>query len=96
MMIENEIVTFLKSSTDSYAILQLCEGMEGNAVRAYTNYSLLQKMGMEPEIERYQLVYRDAFSASDNIVEQLEELYEKFNLDRPEDFTGTACRWEIL
>lgn len=85
---EAEIVAFLESSTDSYAIFQLREDIKDNARRSYTYYSLLQEKGMEPEIERYKLVYRDAFSASDNISEQLEELYEKFNLNRPEDFTG--------
>lgn len=88
MMIDNEVIVFLESSTDSYAIFQLREDIKDNARRSYTYYSLLQEKGMEPEIERYKLVYRDVFSASDNISEQLEELYEKFNLDRPEDFKG--------
>lgn len=85
---EAEVVAFLESSTDSYAIFQLREDIKDNARRSYTYYSLLQEKGMEPEIERYKLVYRDVFSASDNISEQLEEMYEKFNLDRPEDFKG--------
>ena len=85
---EDEMIAFLESSTDSYAILQLRDDVEDNSLRHFMNYSYLQKKEMEPEIERYKVVYHGAISESSDVNRQLEDLYAKFNIDRPSDFRG--------
>ena len=43
---------------------------------------------MEPEIDRYKVVYHGSIFASENVNQQLEDLYVKFNIDHPKDFRG--------
>ena len=52
------------------------------------SYSYLQRKGMEPEIDHYEVVYASALPAHHNQTELLEGLYQKFNIDHPSDFTG--------
>ena len=83
-----EMVAFLESTTDAYAVLQLRDDVEDNAQRMFANYSYLQKKEMEPEIDRYKVVYHGSISVSEDVNQQLEDLYVKFNIDHPEDFRG--------
>ena len=55
---DDRMVAFLESPTDSYAILQLREDVDDNIPLMFANYSYLQKKEMEPEIDRYEVVYR--------------------------------------
>ena len=43
---------------------------------------------MEPEIDRYEVVYHGSISMSEDVNRQLEDLYVKFNIDHPNDFRG--------
>ena len=54
----------------------------------FANYSYLQKKEMEPEIDRYEVVYHGSISMSEDVNRQLEDLYVKFNIDHPDDFRG--------
>lgn len=54
---DDRMVAFLESPTDSYAILQLREDVDDNIPLMFANYSYLQKKEMEPEIDRYEVVY---------------------------------------
>ena len=56
----------------------------------FANYSYLQKKEMEPEIDRYKVVYHGSISVSEDVNQQLEDLYVKFNIDHPEDFRGRS------
>lgn len=85
---DERMVAFLESSTDAYAVLQLREDIEDNARLLFLNSSYLQRKGIEPEIDRYEVVYHGSVSVSENVSQQLEDLYVKFNIDRPEDFKG--------
>ena len=82
------MVAFLESTTDAYAVLQLRDDVEDNAQIMFANYSYLQKKEMEPEIDRYKVVYHGSISVSEDVNQQLEDLYVKFNIDHPEDFRG--------
>ena len=42
-----EMVAFLESTTDAYAVLQLRDDIEDNAQLMFANYSYLQKKEME-------------------------------------------------
>ena len=84
------MVAFLESTTDAYAVLQLRDDVEDNAQIMFANYSYLQKKEMEPEIDRYKVVYHGSISVSEDVNQQLEDLYVKFNIDHPEDFRGRS------
>lgn len=85
---DDRMVAFLESPTDSYAILQLREDVDDNIPLMFANYSYLQKKEMEPEIDRYEVVYHGSISMSEDVNRQLEDLYVKFNIDHPDDFRG--------
>ena len=84
---EEKMQAFLDSATDAYAILQLKAGDETRD-REFMSYSYLQRKGMEPEIDHYEVVYASALPAHHNQTELLEGIYQKFNIDHPSDFTG--------
>lgn len=84
---EEKMQAFLDSATDAYAILQLKAGDETRD-REFMSYSYLQRKGMEPEIDHYEVVYASALPAHHNQTELLEGLYQKFNINHPSDFTG--------
>ena len=86
--LDDRMVAFLESPTDSYAILQLREDVDDNIPLMFANYSYLQKKEMEPEIDRYEVVYHGSISMSEDVNRQLEDLYVKFNIDHPNDFRG--------
>ena len=63
----DRMVAFLESPTDSYAILQLREDVDDNIPLMFANYSYLQKKEMEPEIDRYEVVYHGSISMSEDV-----------------------------
>ena len=63
---DDRMVAFLESPTDSYAILQLREDVDDNIPLMFANYSYLQKKEMEPEIDRYEVVYHGSISVSED------------------------------
>lgn len=68
---DDRMVAFLESPTDSYAILQLREDVDDNIPLMFANYSYLQKKEMEPEIDRYEVVYHGSISMSEDVNRQL-------------------------
>lgn len=64
---DDRMVAFLESPTDSYAILQLREDVDDNIPLMFANYSYLQKKEMEPEIDRYEVVYHGSISMSEDV-----------------------------
>ena len=73
---DDRMVAFLESPTDSYAILQLREDVDDNIPLMFANYSYLQKKEMEPEIDRYEVVYHGSISMSEDVNRQLEDLFD--------------------
>ncbi len=80
---QENLQAFLESWTDSYAILQLKETDETTRDR-FMNYNWLEKHGKEPEVDHYDVVYTGSLPAGVN----LEDIYRKFNIDHPADYTG--------
>ena len=81
------IEAFLDSTTDTYAILQLCYSDETRFER-FASMEELAQMGMEPVMDHYEVVYVAPLLPFKDQNTLLEELYEKFNLSRPDDFRG--------
>ena len=78
---------FLESVTDQYAILQLRRS-EDTVYERFSSMRELERMGLEPNIDHYEVVYTAPLRPCKDQNTMLEELYEKFNVSRPEDFTG--------
>lgn len=79
---------FLESATDTYAIYQLKHD-DSTADFRFMGSEWLEKKGIEPQRENYELVYTgDLGYNTGSQLEKLEGIYQTFNISRPEDFTG--------
>lgn len=78
---------FLESPSDAYAIYQL-KSDDSTADIRFMNSEYLQKKGIEPQYENYELVYTGALTKDGSQVEKLENLYRIFNIEHPHDFSG--------
>lgn len=74
---------FLIGEQDQYGIFQLKHKEENRDIR-FMSHDFLQQNGIEIDREKYDLVYTAPLTEDVT----LEGLYGKFNIDRPEDFTG--------
>lgn len=84
---DERMTAFLESTTDSYAVLQL-KRIEETREERFESLSALQRRGLEPNIEHYEVVYAEALPAYSNQNALLENLYVKFNIYHPQDFRG--------
>ena len=78
---------FLESAADTYAIYQL-KNESSTAILRFESYDRLQKQGFEPNHDNYELVYSGMLNHDGSKIDCLEDLYRKFNIERPDDFTG--------
>ena len=78
---------FLQSSGDAFAIYQLRRDDSTTELR-FMNSDWLQRKGIEPSKDNYELVYTGALYPKDSQIETLESLYQTFNINHPADFTG--------
>ncbi len=78
---------FHSSATDAYAIYQLKREDSTTDLR-FMGSDWLQKKGLEPNRDNYDLVYTGRLYSSENRLDTLERLYHMFNTDHPEDFRG--------
>lgn len=78
---------FLESPGDTYAIYQLKRD-DATTNLHFMNYEWLQKNGIEPQYDNYELVYTGALTQDGNQLNKLEDLYRIFNIEHPQDFTG--------
>lgn len=84
---QNKLGAFMDSKTDAYAILQLHRSDE-TVMERFESLSTLHRMGKEPDVDHYEVVYTAALPPYTNQNMMLEGLFEKFNMNRPADFTG--------
>ena len=78
---------FLENPGDTYAIYQLKRD-DATADLRFMNSEYLQKKGIEPQYENYELVYTGALTKDGSQIEKLEDLYRIFNVEHPQDFIG--------
>lgn len=84
---EEKRYAFLHADADTYAIFQVKQDDDIRPM-AFISYAQLQKRGEMPEPDHYELTYLAPLRPFHNRDTMLEDIYRKFNLDRPEDFTG--------
>ena len=77
---------FLSSEADGYAILQMNDSAEG---MQFMRYDFVQSQGFNPEINFYDTVYAGPLNTQSQDIDLiLDNLFMRFNVERPEDFTG--------
>ena len=79
--------TFLDNPADSFAIYQLRDS-EDTAQLRYMNSEYLEKKGLSAKKGNYAAVYTGDLDHRGDTQDKLNELYETFNIRRPEDFHG--------
>ena len=85
---EKGLHDFLISESDGFAILQLNHSEEARKM-SFMSYDFIESQGNNPEINFYELMYAGPlYTTADNSNVICENLYMKFNIDRPEDFRG--------
>lgn len=73
---------------DSFAILQLNESDEAKSMH-FMRYDFVKSQGQNPEINFYDAVYAGPITSTDRKADYiLEDLFVRFNAERPSDFTG--------
>ena len=78
---------FLDNPADSFAIYQLLDS-DDTARLHFMNYEYLEKKGLSARRENYAAVYAGSLNRRGDTQDKLNELYETFNIRRPEDFRG--------
>ncbi len=76
---------FQKSTADSYCIFQL---RDSAADIRFMNMDYLKSKGLEPTADDYTAVYAGELGYAGDTGDKLDGLYQTFNRNRPEDFTG--------
>lgn len=84
---EGRMTAFIENSQDGYAILQL-RSREENVYELFASMKELERMGLAPDIDHYEVMYTEELPAYESRYQFLESVYARFNIDRPEDFKG--------
>ncbi|MDD3230684.1 MAG: YodL domain-containing protein [Oscillospiraceae bacterium] len=79
--------TFLSNPTDCFAIYQLKPGEDTRYLR-FESLAAVTAAGQTVERENYEPVYTGSFTKFDGTRDRLEDLFDRFNNDRPADFHG--------
>lgn len=78
---------FLENPADSYCIYQL-KRIDETAELLFMSSSYLKEHNLEIAYGNYDAVYAGQLFGTDNLTKTLDDLYMKFNVERPRDFTG--------
>lgn len=79
--------SFLNNPADSFAIYQLKRTEETRDFR-FEPLERLQAVGLTVECDNYEMVYTNGFTKFEGTRDRLEDIFDRFNNDRPEDFHG--------
>ena len=80
----------IEPPAQTYEIYQLKSGEETRDIR-FQSYGDIANAGKKPDFANYEKVYSGEFAADKcDVGEKLESLFTKFNIDRPEDFSGRS------
>lgn len=81
--------TFLNNPADCFAIYQLKPGEDTRYLR-FESLETITAEGKTVERENYEPVYTDSFTKFEGTRDRLEDLFDRFNNDRPADFHGQS------
>lgn len=80
---------FQNGLLDGYCIYQLKNDPQFAKIR-FMSADYLKAHAIEPDFENYDAVYSGTLDCADSTNVMLENLYTRFNLDHPKDFTGRS------
>ena len=83
------LLSFLRSPEDSYAILQM-PSEPANRNRLFLSYDALRRLGEQPRLCHYETVYTGTLPKLSDMNWMLEQLFEQFNLEQPQDYPGRS------
>lgn len=83
------LLSFLRSPEDSYAILQM-PTEPANRERLFLSYDTLRRQGGKPEFQHYETVYTGTLPKISDMNWMLEQLFQQFNLEQPQDYPGRS------
>ena len=86
-MMKNTISILNNCSEDCYAILQLKQTEETQNI-CFRSLFELNRLQLNPEIDNYRVMYIAPVTSDEDINILLEDIFIKFNVDRPDDFFG--------
>lgn len=86
---EARLEELLRSPQDAYAILQLPSG-DMNRGRIFLSYDELRRQGEKPEFQHYETVYTGTLPKISDMNWMLEQLFERFNLEQPQNYPGRS------
>ncbi len=79
---------FLSDTGNAFAIYQL-KVNQGNRDKRFESFDRLLSRGLHVQRQNYELQYTESLPPGQTNAERiLDEVYARFNLDRPSDFTG--------
>ena len=78
---------FMNNPANAFAIYQL-RNSDGTAELRFMGTEYLQSKGLEIDRANYLPVYTGALDSTGDEQDKLNSIYAKFNIDRPQDFTG--------
>lgn len=78
---------FIVGPDDTYAIYQV-KNDEALKNHRFESMEHLLKLGLVIEHQNYNLNYTGHFENVDDTIKTLNDIYEKFNIDQPQDFSG--------
>ena len=84
---EDRMKAFLAKETDTFAIFQLKE-TEATEDLHFCSVGELQRQGMEPQVDHYEIVYTEPLPPFREQDLFLEDTFRRFNIDRPDSFRG--------
>lgn len=84
---EDKRTAVFSQNGDMFAIMQL-RYTEQTGPMCFLPYAEMVRDGMKPEHEYYETVYAAPLLPYKDRAVMLEEIYERFNLERPQDYMG--------
>ena len=84
---EDKMKAFLTKEMDTFAIFQLKE-TEATEDLHFRSMGELQRQGLEPQADHYEIVYTEPLPPFKEQDVFLEHSFTRFNIDRPESFRG--------
>jgi antirestriction protein ArdC len=78
---------FLDNPADGYCIYQL-KRTDETAELLFMSSSYLKEHHLDISYENYDAIYSGQLSANDGLTKTLDDIYMKFNVERPQDFAG--------
>lgn len=79
--------SFLNNPADAFAIYQLKRSDDTRDLR-FEPLKRVTAVGLTVERDNYDLIYTESFTKFDGTRDRLEDLFDRFNNHRPEDFHG--------